>query len=109
MTFRFKKINKKNPDMIRYKYKLDNWDSKWSADTQQNSVTYSKLLPGAYTFRVKSTNGDNQWNDRKLLYSFTIDALLYQRTWFRILALVFLITVIFLFFYLSTDRNLLED
>lgn len=39
---------------VLYSYRLDNFDSKWSAYTTVNTKEYTKLRKGSYTFRVRA-------------------------------------------------------
>ncbi|TKG93995.1 helix-turn-helix domain-containing protein [Puteibacter caeruleilacunae] len=51
ITFQGEMIAKQNK--VRYLYVLDGLDEEWNS-TEINSVTYSKLKPGNYKFRIKS-------------------------------------------------------
>lgn len=43
---------------VRYKYKMDGWDSDWIRAGSNNMATYSQLPAGTYTFRVTIDNLD---------------------------------------------------
>lgn len=42
-----------DPEDVTFAYKMDNYDADWIV-TGENSITYSQLPPGDYTFRVRS-------------------------------------------------------
>ncbi len=44
------------PDKIKFKYKLDNFEEKWSEWTTNNQKEYTNLEPGTYTFHIKAKN-----------------------------------------------------
>jgi signal transduction histidine kinase/ligand-binding sensor domain-containing protein/CheY-like chemotaxis protein len=46
----------------RYRYKLEGFDSDW-IDSKSNAVSYTNLSSGEYTFRVKASNNDGEWNE----------------------------------------------
>jgi signal transduction histidine kinase/ligand-binding sensor domain-containing protein/DNA-binding response OmpR family regulator len=50
------------PNLNEYAYKLDGIDSEW-VYTKKRQVSYAKLPPGKYTFRVKACNNDGLWNE----------------------------------------------
>jgi ligand-binding sensor domain-containing protein len=94
LTFSFVGVDMKTPDKVRYKFKLEGEENKWSPVVDKTDVTYSALAPGTYTFKVISCNGDGVWNKKPLTYTFTINAPWWQTWWFRTLAaLVFVILI----------------
>ncbi len=42
----------KNPDGLLYSYKMENYDRDWIT-TKNQAVTYSRLPPGNYMFKLK--------------------------------------------------------
>jgi serine phosphatase RsbU (regulator of sigma subunit) len=48
-------ISLSNPDLVRYRTKLDNYDLAWSDWDDSRSVTY-RLTDGSYTFSLESLN-----------------------------------------------------
>ncbi|KAA6301234.1 MAG: Sensor histidine kinase TmoS [Candidatus Ordinivivax streblomastigis] len=45
-----------------YAYKMENVDNEWIY-TKNQHISYTKLAPGEYTFRVKASNNDGLWNE----------------------------------------------
>jgi signal transduction histidine kinase/ligand-binding sensor domain-containing protein len=89
ITFHFNKVDKRNPQSIRYKYFLENFDMAWSHPTAVGEVTYGSLPPGRYTLKVIATNKDGSWENLPMTYSFTVLTPFYQTAWF--IGFVFLI------------------
>ena len=52
-----------SPDAIKYAYLLDKVDKEWIYMDNNRDVTFASLSPGEYTFRVRSTNSNDIWQD----------------------------------------------
>ncbi|MDR0393908.1 MAG: response regulator [Tannerella sp.] len=52
-----------SPDAIKYAYLLDGVDKEWIYMDKNKEVTFANLSPGEYTFRVRSTNSSDIWQD----------------------------------------------
>lgn len=62
ITFRFSSLNNRSHDSVQYAYRLDGLQDDWNYSEGRNrSATYSTLIPGDYTFRVKATNSQGVW------------------------------------------------
>lgn len=72
LTFSFSGLHFGQPDRNQYTYLLENYDQEWSRPGLINSAHYTNLAPGDYSFKVKSSNYDNIWNEVPSVYSFTI-------------------------------------
>ena len=53
------------PERVRYRYRLDGFDSDWNAPVTERQAVYTNLSPGEYRFRVTASNGDGLWNGVK--------------------------------------------
>jgi ligand-binding sensor domain-containing protein len=81
LTFDFIAISFNNSKTIKYQWKLMNGESNWSPESKNNSVTYSNISPGTYTFCVRTSNSSNLWS-QPTTYIFTITPPFYQTWWF---------------------------
>lgn len=54
ITITFEGFWYQNPDAVSFSYRLENFDADWIS-TLNNSVTYSQLPPGDYTFQLKAS------------------------------------------------------
>lgn len=52
------------PQSNMYAYKMEGIDSEWNYTNNEHSISYSKLPPGDYLFRVKGSNNDGLWNEK---------------------------------------------
>lgn len=96
LTFSFSGISFSYNDKLRYQYKLEGFDDKWSLLTEQNFVTYNKLPPGSYTFLVKSRNYAGIWSPHPTELHFTILPPYWETWWFRMLAVLLIVSTIYI-------------
>lgn len=47
----------------KFRYRLDNFDSSWTAGNLDQSAQYTNLRPGHYIFRVQVSNDQESWQD----------------------------------------------
>ncbi len=73
---------------IRYRYRLDGIDHDWQPPTDQNSVTYGALRPGAYTFRVDAIDAEGMISTAPAALSFSIRPSFWMTWWFRSLVVI---------------------
>lgn len=101
-TFLFKGISLKNPEDVRYRYRLSGLEKEYSPASKVNRASYSNLMPGNYTLEVIASNKDGIWNQEPAQYSFSIKPPFYLTTWFYMLVGV---TVILLFWLIMRIRT----
>ncbi|MBN1117720.1 MAG: SpoIIE family protein phosphatase [Bacteroidales bacterium] len=58
LQFDFIGINLKEPDLVKYQYRLKGFDKDWSDITSNNSVIYKNISEGKYIFEVNASSGD---------------------------------------------------
>jgi ligand-binding sensor domain-containing protein/serine phosphatase RsbU (regulator of sigma subunit) len=97
-----------NPDVVRYKVKLDGADEDWRPVTDQTTAIYSALPPGKYTFNVIASNNQGIWNSKPVTYHFIIRPPFYL-TWWFILASFALIVVIVVMYIKIREQNLIRE
>ena len=76
----FVAINFSRPDKTQYAYKLDGFDD-WNYIGNRRNATYTNLNPGRYTFQLKATNGDGDWNSESELLKLHIATPPWQTWW----------------------------
>lgn len=90
-TFYFTGISHTNPQKVRYKFMLENFDQDWSPVTDARSITYSNLPPGTFTFKVIACNDSGLWSSLPATFSFTITPPFWLTWWFyTLVGLVFM-------------------
>lgn len=85
LVFEFVGLWYADPKSVRYRYKLEGFDLDWISTRDQQAI-YSNLPPGAYTFKVVSTENDAYSDEPVVAYAFTIRRPYWQRWWFILLA-----------------------
>ncbi len=92
--FDFIGISLRHPEGVTYSTMLEGYDKGWSEPTHEHSVIYTNLPPGEYRFMVKAANTDGLWSTNQAMLNFTIVPALYQKLWFRIMA-IFILALLF--------------
>jgi ligand-binding sensor domain-containing protein/serine phosphatase RsbU (regulator of sigma subunit) len=97
-----------NPDIVRYKVRLEGADEDWRPVTDQTRAIYSALPPGKYKFMVIARNSQGIWNNRPVTFSFMIKPPFYL-TWWFIMITVILVAVIIILYIQIRERNLIRE
>jgi signal transduction histidine kinase/ligand-binding sensor domain-containing protein len=106
LTFEFQGIMNRNESESTYEYRLINKNDSWKFTTNNNSVTYSILNPGTYTFQVEALNFKHIKSGVPAQFTFTIDSPFYQQWWFYLFILIFVSLIIYLLIRLRLKRLL---
>lgn len=81
------------PETVKYFYRLDGPTAGHWQTTYSDSIVFTNLDPGQYTFRFRAENGF-EISSREISYSFTIQPPWWQTLWFRTIAgLIILLTL----------------
>jgi len=96
--FHFYCVNLIHPKSIRYRYMLDGYYNGW-INTIDEDVTYPRLPPGSYTFRIQASASDNFDHPLESTYSFTVSTPLWKQNWF--IALVLLTGILLVYLYIK--------
>ena len=88
ITFSYSGLSLSVPDRVRYRYRLEGYDSAWSDPTAAREAGYTNLPPHHYKFRVMATNPDGVWNTNEGALAFEVGPLFWQTWWFRLAAVV---------------------
>jgi ligand-binding sensor domain-containing protein/serine phosphatase RsbU (regulator of sigma subunit) len=97
-----------NPDIVRYKIKLEGADDDWRPITDQTRAIYSALSPGKYTFMVLASNSHGIWNSKPVTFHFTIKPPFYQTPWFIGICII-LIGLGIVSYIKIRERNLIRE
>jgi signal transduction histidine kinase/ligand-binding sensor domain-containing protein len=74
------------PEQVRFRYRMQGWDSNWvEADTRRTAY-YSHLAPGEYLFTVIAANSDGVWNTVGTSIRVVVQPPFYRTWWFLALA-----------------------
>ncbi|MBK8554567.1 MAG: histidine kinase [Lewinellaceae bacterium] len=103
LSFSFSAVELEHPERLHYRWKLEGAEEEWSPASEQESVNYANLPPGFYNFWVQASTDDNSWSP-PLQASFSILEPFWQKNWFRLLALLSIVSIIALTAFLYVRR-----
>lgn len=72
ISFEFSALSYQLPERNQFAYMLEGIDEDWVLSQSRRYVSYSKIPPGEYTFKVKGSNSDGHWNQVPTLIHMTI-------------------------------------
>ena len=104
-TFQVTGLWYKQPDKVRFRYKLEGYDSNWAV-TRDNQIVFSKLDPGTYKFIVQASANDDFNEANETIYVFTIERPFWQKWWF--ISLILLVVFATVFFILRAREKQLH-
>jgi signal transduction histidine kinase len=104
VVFNFVGVSLAVPRRVRYRYRLDGYDSDWSRPTESREAAYTNLEPASYTFRVMASNSEGLWNGESADVPFEVEPRLSQTLWFRLTALGFVAAAIFFVYRYRVSR-----
>ncbi|MBI3512119.1 MAG: histidine kinase [Bacteroidetes bacterium] len=97
LRFEFTGIDLRNPEGVRFRWKLSGFEKNWTPENTERQATYSNLAPGDYTFELQAKNSDGYWSAVKR-FSFHITPPVWATWPFRIgvsLLAVLLVLIVF--------------
>ena len=93
-TIEFTSTNYANVKVNKYRYKLENYDEKWTVvDNAKRFASYSNIPSGNYTLLVEATNPDGQWSKKIRSLDIKIKPAPWN-TWWAYLSYFLIITAI---------------
>lgn len=104
LSFDFIGINFRNPEAVRYQWKLEGNDKEWSPELSRTEATYSNLPPGEYTFSVKACNENGIWSLQPATFSFRITSPYWTTPWFIILVALTGLSIVWSIIYSRIKR-----
>jgi signal transduction histidine kinase/ligand-binding sensor domain-containing protein len=108
ITFSYAGLSLSVPERVRFRYKLDGFDTDWSEPVASREAVYTNLPPGPYRFHVIASNSAGLWNGLESSVQFQIEPKLWQTAWFR-LAVLLTVLLITLALYRARLRRLTQQ
>jgi ligand-binding sensor domain-containing protein/serine phosphatase RsbU (regulator of sigma subunit) len=84
-------LSYRNPEMVTYQYKLENYDDEWSERSVQRYASYGRIEDGEYIFLLRSFNSDGFSSEQPLTIPILIKKPFWKTWWFYTSLVVFLV------------------
>ena len=83
LEFHYVALDFSEPESIRYRYRLDGYESEWVEAGGRRSAFYTNLKPGQYEFQVQASSVDGVWNTTGTRYSLVLPHRFHETVFFR--------------------------
>jgi signal transduction histidine kinase len=83
IAFRYAGLSVSVPERVRFRYRLEGFDSGWNAPTAAREAVYTNLRPGPYRFRLVASNSDGAWTENEDAIAFDIAPAFWQTLTFQ--------------------------
>jgi ligand-binding sensor domain-containing protein/putative methionine-R-sulfoxide reductase with GAF domain len=97
----------KNPN-IKFEYQLEGLDKNWIDCGARQTVYYTNLNGGDYTFKVRAGNGNGIWTESKKPVNLYVSSIYYATIWFKLILAGLLFTLIYWYYRLWKRKELNE-
>jgi signal transduction histidine kinase/ligand-binding sensor domain-containing protein/ActR/RegA family two-component response regulator len=107
IAFHFRGISFLNERSIRFKHKLEGFETGWSPETYpyNQRVQYNKVPPGTYRFHLKARNALGIWSDAVSSPKITIMPPFYRTWWFLLLVVLLVVGIFYGIFRFISQRR----
>lgn len=107
LSFSFAGLNYNKSEKNKYAYRLKGFEENWIYTDHTTPVVYTNLIPGEYTFQVKSANNDGVWNESGATLKVEVLHAFWETWWFKTGSILLLCIITWGGFnlYTSSVRN----
>jgi signal transduction histidine kinase/ligand-binding sensor domain-containing protein len=88
VEFRFTGLSLVAPEEVRFRYRLEPFDSDWIDAGTRRVAYYTGIPPGDYQFRLTACNNNGVWNETISSLSLVVLPPWWMTWWFRALAML---------------------
>ncbi|PTB95218.1 hypothetical protein C9994_11475 [Marivirga lumbricoides] len=91
----FSSLNFRQPKMVRYAYILEGFENEWNyVSSGRRYATYTNLKPGEYTFKVKASGSNGEFDTSPTSIVISIAPPFWDTLWFKFLCGLMLVGII---------------
>ena len=90
LRFEFVGISLKEPDEVKYQYRLMGYDDEWSEISRDRIATFTNLSPGYYVFELNASSSDGVISTSPLKIRIVVKKPLWSYWWFYVVLFVVL-------------------
>ena len=104
LSFNFSAMEYSDPMQCLYEYKMEGVDKDWVKAGTVPFARYANLQAGNYTFLIKASNSDGEWNETPRTLRIRITPPFYKRWWFLTLIALATIALVAYIVYLRLSK-----
>ncbi len=104
ITFHYSAPSFHAPELIKFEYFLEGYDTKWKSSGTNRFVNYTRLAPGNYTFKLRARNSHGTLSDVEANVNFQVESYLYETTLFKGLSVGTILFLILFYFKRKQDQ-----
>jgi ligand-binding sensor domain-containing protein len=111
LEIRYTGVDLANGPGVRFRYRLDGFDTDWIEAGRQRLAAYTRLAPGAYRFRVMGRASGGGWSPTEATMEIAVQPPLYLRLPFLIVSLASVLLALWIWHrtILSTRSGAIRD
>ncbi len=98
-------INYYAPKKVQYSYFLEGFENNWNYVNSQISATYTNLYPGTYVFKVKATNGAENWSENIRTLKITVTPPFWLSIWGYLTYIIVIVIIVISYIRFLQKRN----
>jgi len=111
IEFSFVALSFPDPAKVRFRYRLNGYDSDWIEGGNDGHAIYTNLKPGDYQFQVIASNNDGIWNETGASVNVDFRPGIAETAWFRLIGSLLVLVLVYLAYRARTlqlKRSALE-
>lgn len=109
IAIEYNSLNFIYPELNQYACMLEGIDDGWNYVGTSNRISYAKLPPGKYVFRVRGSNNDNIWNPEGASLAIRVKPPFYRSVYAILFYTIFLSVVAYILFSYYVARQKLRQ
>jgi len=114
ISFEIATTDLSSTEKIEFSYLLEGFNKNWINIKGRRHFAFTNLPAGTYKLKIKGTNADGKWSGNVKELFIKVDPPFWATTWFRVVFIVSLIVMIFLYIqlrirYLKNARKKLQS
>lgn len=94
----------KNYPDLKYEYKLEGFDDKWTPTFNSSNVNLSNLPSGSYTLHIRAKNDLNTYS-KEFVLKLTIKPVFYLTWWFILICILIVSALVYTYFNFRINRE----
>ncbi|MBK7966908.1 MAG: hypothetical protein IPK10_17695 [Bacteroidetes bacterium] len=106
LSFQFAALTFFRNEDLHYAYKMVGLDEEWILSGNRRFTTYANLIPGNYTFQVRSTDPNGLWNKNILEILITIKNPWYKEWYAFLFYILITSSIVYSIYYYKKQQRL---